>query len=761
MCSFPFPRFLLITMLLLLAAGRSFGSDVTDTIAQRLQSKLSAARTDSSKALTLLSLSSYLVNKPGSEPADMAQAFSAANKALAIAQKAGLKTSTGLSYAVISQIYRERNDVASGKKWAGKGIQFFRQYKDPVVGVAVCKEMANYYDHHSPAGLNAKIQLFEDAISCMRKVNPGSIELADGLKFLGDLHNIQERQEKAIPELKEAIAIYHANRYDKLQDIYNLIGNAYTMTGNLKGALDYNLLALKNVEKYNDTSATAIATYNRLGITYVSLGTPLKAVPIFQKALKIAEKNHDNAAYATIASNLGQSYIKLKRYGQAADLLRRALKLCPTDDLQYAANITGKLVLALLPLKRFKEAQEALDKLPRSYLYDKDADVIVLNIRLAVISLYLDTRQYDKAEPYIIDFRRLAKKYSSNRSMINAELSAFKLDSARGNWVSAIRYYQRYKILGDSINIANHDRQISQLEVQFESEQKDIQIIEKTKNIELLRRQTHLQQRMLHSQRLVRNLSFAGIALLALLLAVSYNRYKLKKRANHELSEQKEEINTQNESLQQLVTEREWLLKEIHHRVKNNLQIVISLLNSQTAYLTDPKLLDVMKESQRRMHSISLIHQKLYQGDDLSGLFMPTYIHELVQYLRSSFDLKGAIYFKLDVADITLDAAQSVPVGLILNEAITNAIKYAFSETDENIIDIKLLRDESDKITLSIIDNGRGFPQDYDYANSSSLGMSLMKGLSEQIDADFYINGSNGVHITISWILRKLPVPLN
>lgn len=760
MCPFPFPRFFLI-IILLLAAGRSFGSNVTDTVAQRLQTKLAAARTDSAKAMTLLSISSYLVNKPGSKPADMAQASSAANKALEIAQKAGLKTSIGLSYAVISQIYREKNDVSSGKKWVEKGIQFYRQYKDPVVGVAVNKEMANYYDHHSPSGLNTKIQLFEDAISCMRKVSPGSIELADGLKFLGDLHNIQERQEKAIPELKEAISIYHANHYDKLQDIYNLIGNAYTMTGNLKGALNYNLLALKNVEKYKDTTATAIATYNRLGITYVSLGTPLKAVPIFQKALSIAEKNHDNAAYATIASNLGQSYIKLKRYGQAADLLKRALKLCPKDDLQYSANITGKLVLALLPLKRYKEAQEALDKLPRFYLYDKDADVIVLNIRLAVISLYLDTRQYDKAEPYIIDFRRLAQKYSSNRSMINAELSAFKLDSARGKWVSAIRYYQRYKTLADSINIANHDRQISQLEVQFESEQKDIQIVEKTKNIELLRRQTRLQQRMLHSQRLVRNLSFAGIALLALLLAVSYNRYQLKKRANHELSEQKEEINSQNESLQQLVTEREWLLKEIHHRVKNNLQIVISLLSSQTAYLTDPKLLDVMKESQRRMHSISLIHQKLYQGDDLSGLFMPSYIHELVQYLRSSFDLKGAIYFKLDIADITLDTAQSVPVGLILNEAITNAIKYAFTETDENIIDIRLLRDESDKITLSITDNGRGFPQDYDYENSPSLGMSLMKGLSEQIDANFYINGNNGVQIAISWLLRKLPVPLS
>jgi two-component sensor histidine kinase len=248
---------------------------------------------------------------------------------------------------------------------------------------------------------------------------------------------------------------------------------------------------------------------------------------------------------------------------------------------------------------------------------------------------------------------------------------------------------------------------------------------------------------------------FAGIALLGLILLLGYSRYRLKQQANRQLEEKQTAINLQNDSLKQLVNEREWLLKEIHHRVKNNLQIVISLLNSQSLYLKDNAALNVIRESQHRMNSISLIHQKLYQGDNLSGIDMRDYIFELAIYLQDSFDTRGKIAFLMDIERLILDVSQAVPLGLILNEAITNAIKYAFKEQLEDAkISISFRQREQQGLLLSISDNGAGLPPDFDLGNSLSLGMNLMLGLSRQLGGKMELKNEEGLHIQI--IVQKI-----
>lgn len=157
-----------------------------------------------------------------------------------------------------------------------------------------------------------------------------------------------------------------------------------------------------------------------------------------------------------------------------------------------------------------------------------------------------------------------------------------------------------------------------------------------------------------------------------------YNRYRLKRRSNLVLEQKQGEINAQNELLRKILNEKEWLLREIHHRVKNNLQIVISLLNTQSAYLDNEDALVAIRNSQNRMHAMSLIHQKLYQSDNLAEIDMKWYIKELVDYMIECFGTDNKIQFTLETEAIKLDVAQAVPLGLILNEAISNVIKYAF-----------------------------------------------------------------------------------
>jgi two-component sensor histidine kinase len=162
------------------------------------------------------------------------------------------------------------------------------------------------------------------------------------------------------------------------------------------------------------------------------------------------------------------------------------------------------------------------------------------------------------------------------------------------------------------------------------------------------------------------------------------------------IQKQQNEINAKNQSLRKLVNEqkdliaeKEFLIKEVHHRVKNNLQILMSLLNSQSGYTSNTDALQIIQNSQHKLHSISLIHQKLYSDSDLTHINMNSYITDLVFYFKDSFDTQN-ISFVLDIDEILMDVNVSVPIGLILNEAITNSIKYAYEYNTKGNIYIRM-----------------------------------------------------------------------
>jgi two-component sensor histidine kinase len=163
----------------------------------------------------------------------------------------------------------------------------------------------------------------------------------------------------------------------------------------------------------------------------------------------------------------------------------------------------------------------------------------------------------------------------------------------------------------DSIFNIDKNKQCTALQLQFETEKKD-------DDIRSLQKESRLQHANKAKDTIIKNVIIGGIVMLLLLLGLLYRRYRLKQRSNIQLQQKQQEINLQNDLLKKVLGEKEWLLKEIHHRVKNNLQIVISLLNTQSAYLDNEDALLALKSSQQRMHSMSLIHQRLYQSDNLA-----------------------------------------------------------------------------------------------------------------------------------------------
>ncbi|MEP4532659.1 MAG: histidine kinase dimerization/phosphoacceptor domain -containing protein [Cyclobacteriaceae bacterium] len=239
-----------------------------------------------------------------------------------------------------------------------------------------------------------------------------------------------------------------------------------------------------------------------------------------------------------------------------------------------------------------------------------------------------------------------------------------------------------------------------------------------------------------------------------LVLLVKFNSLRLRrenarlektiKERIKEIQEQKTIITEQAQGLEKSLRERESLLKEIHHRVKNNLQIIASLLYLQSGKFENEDFKKVLEEGQGRVRSMALIHQKLYENDDLKSIPFGEYLTELLSEIKASFGhTMEKVKLDIQADDVQFDVETAVPLGLIVNELATNAFKYAFDGIDEGTFSISLRR-EQEQYVLNIADNGKGIPEEIDIKKTRSLGLRLVKMLSVQLEGEYAIEAKEG-----------------
>lgn len=204
------------------------------------------------------------------------------------------------------------------------------------------------------------------------------------------------------------------------------------------------------------------------------------------------------------------------------------------------------------------------------------------------------------------------------------------------------------------------------------------------------------------------------------------------------------------DNLQASLHEKEVMLKEIHHRVKNNMQVISSLLNLQSRYITDAQALDYFYQSVQRVNTMALVHEKLYQSENLAEIRMDEYIEEFVQLLRTSFREKKHIKIVTSVEPVRLSIDSAVPVGLIINELLTNAMKYAFEGREKGIVSITLTQHE-ETCRLHITDDGVGLPSKITMKNPSTLGMQLVSALSSQLSGTMEVHREGGTEFVIQF----------
>jgi PAS domain S-box-containing protein len=195
--------------------------------------------------------------------------------------------------------------------------------------------------------------------------------------------------------------------------------------------------------------------------------------------------------------------------------------------------------------------------------------------------------------------------------------------------------------------------------------------------------------------------------------------------------------------------EKEVLLQEVHHRVKNNLQVISSILNLQSSYVNDPKTLEILRESQQRIKSMSFIHETIYRTADFSRLEFMDYIKTIASNLIQSYRTAATrVDFIPDMQSVGLNLDQAIPCGLIINELVSNALKYAFKGRKKGTLTV-ILKEENNDVILAVKDDGVGLPKDFAFEKNNSLGIQLVYALLEQIDATMKVDQSNGTEFFI------------
>lgn len=597
-----------------------------------------------------------------------------------------------------------------------------------------------------------KMYCLEKVISLFRKTGDQEKEL-DALKDVADMNLRHGKLNLAEAQLFNLLERYKAFGNLKLHDVYDLLGGTYRNKGDFSKAIFYSLKTIESAAAVQDTTGYT-NFYSRLANIYRELGQPENSIEWYWKVFRERKYTGSSNQYMfRDAGFLARELIKIKKEKEALAFLLDIKAKNKPIGVYAEASLLGSLAYCYHAMNQQQQADKYYLELINLTGQLQKNNEITTDVHNEIGQYFMDEKDYGKAATFFHKALNASEGINNLSDTKNIYLMLYKAYSAMGNYRSANIYLMKSKELSDSIFTETKSRQIEELQVQYET-------AKKLKDIELLNNQNQLQRIRVEQANKAKNIILAVAALLLIIIGLLFNRYIIKQRSNRKLETNQKELDQKNAFLEtlnaeqdKLLKEKEWLIREVHHRVKNNLQMVTSLLNTQSAYLEDDAAILAVKDSLRRMQAMSLIHQKLYQNENISTIAMPGYINELVRYLYESFDTGNRIVFEEAIEPLALDISQAVPLGLIINESIVNAIKYAFPNGQQGVVNINLRHDRADHLLLEISDNGIGLPEGFDTREINSLGFDLMRGLTKQLNGSFHIENNKGVHIMVRFII--------
>jgi len=511
--------------------------------------------------------------------------------------------------------------------------------------------------------------------------------------------------------------------------------------------LRYALEAAQNAEQLKDSIGlpyyySQIANlYNNEGVfNETAIEWDYKAINCFL--------DQNEPCYLTLANTVSQLLYR-NRANEAHSLITsiysKTPPKIPQDSLFYFLALANYNITT-----GNQDLNPALNYLSLADNIEKKMEENGMDIRKAAIlfsygQLYFNHGKFKEARPFL---KQYIQQPSNGGGTIYTKTQAWSMlvhiDSMLNDKDQALKDYANFtSIINENYRISK-TRLAEELQVRYATEEKEHQI-------KILQQKTELEQANYRQANQVKNITIGAIILLLIIAALLYRQMRLKQKSNNIITKK-------NELLQRLVDEKEWLVKEIHHRVKNNLHTVICLLESQAAYL-DNDALKAIENSQHRIYAMSLIHQKLYLSEDIKAIDMQAYLTEFVEYIIQGFGSPVNISVRIDADKVMLDVVQAIPVGLIINEGISNAFKHAFPNHQSGKIIISFKHMDND-LLLTISDDGVGFNINSTQENNS-LGLELIRGLSKDLHGYLTINNNKGTTIRLRFLVNPIKEPLH
>ena len=647
-----------------------------------LQIQLNNAKEDTTKVKILYGLA---VSLNSTNPAE---AIIDGKLSLQLAQKLNWEKGCFLAYSALGRAYMVSSDFHLALQNLKKAIEFSHAENDKqlVANNLTWTGSVNFYLADYPQAL----EYYGLALDMNKKLGNQTLT-AYNLNNMGGVYKELADYPKSLECYLQSLKIDKANN-DKVQvaiDIGN-IGNIYSdMSDNIK-AMEYYQKALA-MDRDLDNKMAEEANLCNIGDLYETRGEMAKALDYDQKALSLAIQLGDKQGQSMTLGNIGGVFIGLMNYPKALVFLQRALEMnTALDDKNDEADNLDKLSVVYSGLNNNKKA---------------------------------------------IDFEQKSLKLSKEMGAIDMQAQGYKnlskIYQKSNEPAEALAAFQQYVILRDSIVNVDKQKEITRKQMQFDFDEKEVKAKAEQDKKDIITKAE------IQKDKLERDGFIGGGVFLLLLSGTLFYGYKRNQRQNILLASQKSAIEIRDK-------EKELLLRELHHRVKNNLQIVSSLLSLQSNQMQDDTSRQAFREGQSRVEAMSLIHQGLYMGDKLSTIEIQEYLQNLVFSVSNSYGYNTKNYeLVFDVEKINLDVEIAIPLGLIINEILSNCFKHAFKGIGQPRLEMAL-RKNGDNIDLTIADNGAGMPAEMHSGKAKTFGMRMINSLTKQIRGNLQIFNKEG-----------------
>lgn len=473
-----------------------------------------------------------------------------------------------------------------------------------------------------------------------------------------------------------------------------------------------------------DTIGMAISINGR-GVLYRRMKQYDRAIEEYQDALELNEAIDRQSGIGSCYSNIGNTYAEMGQFRQALEYHTKHLDIANASNNQYQmgsalenmGNMERELGNYSKAMSNFRHSLAIRESLGHLRY--------IMSTKRQIAELLLKMNRPNEALTWAHESYAIASENKMDDEVANCKQTLSRIYKDIGDYKKALSYFEEFHNMSDSLLNEKITGQMAEMDAVYENSENKLQI-------NSLNYQTQMQEIALSRQRF-------GLIGIGIILSLVTFMWFLNHRKN-------KKIERQNRIIQDALREKDILLKEIHHRVKNNLQVISSLLGIQSRKVKDKAAIEALKEGKARVQSMSLIHQDLYKKDNLTGIDVKSYFEKLVLNLFETYNVSNdQIKIEPQIDNLMLDVDTVIPLGLIINELVSNALKYAFPDRNGRIV--VSLKEIGNELQLSVKDNGIGIKEPNKIADTDSYGYDLINALIDKLEGELSIISNNGTEI--------------